>query len=175
MGVRERLKKTFSRRNSTATTPTSTSSKDPSDRSNSIWYQPGEKIPYKYRRPVEPEHKAKLDGFSWTNAWRRKSHQSQYSPMGSRMPSLQGSAIAPPEGVRVCGNNVSVHSGRKGVSSSTAEEGQAPRHHLEPIQSVQTASEEDVAAAVASNTARNQGSGFTQEQLEEAMKKVGTT
>ncbi|KAF2715784.1 hypothetical protein K504DRAFT_367459 [Pleomassaria siparia CBS 279.74] len=51
-------------------------------------YQPGEKMPpLKYRRPVAPEHKAKLEAFTWAKAWRRRSSQSLYSPMGSRMPS----------------------------------------------------------------------------------------
>ncbi|KAF1986766.1 hypothetical protein K402DRAFT_420831 [Aulographum hederae CBS 113979] len=51
-------------------------------------YQPGEKMPpLKYRRPVAKEHKEKLEAFSFGTAWRRKSHQSIYSPKGSRMPS----------------------------------------------------------------------------------------
>jgi hypothetical protein len=74
---------------------------DPSDLSSSLYYQPGEKIPYKYLRPVEKSHKDNLEGFSWTKAWRRKSNQSQYSPHGSRMPSRAGSATAPPAGVRM--------------------------------------------------------------------------
>lgn len=58
----------------------------------SDYYQPGEKMPpLKYRRPVAPEHKAKLEAFSFSNAWRRRSHHSIYSPMGSRMPSRKSS------------------------------------------------------------------------------------
>lgn len=58
-------------------------------------YQPGEKMPpLKYRRPVNPEHKAKLEAFSFSNAWRRRSDQSLYSPMGSRMPSRKSSYIS---------------------------------------------------------------------------------
>ncbi|KAJ4288635.1 hypothetical protein N0V90_011872 [Kalmusia sp. IMI 367209] len=55
-------------------------------------YQPGERMPpLKYRRPVAPEHKAHLESFDWAKAWRRKSPQSIYSPMGSRMPSRKSS------------------------------------------------------------------------------------
>ncbi|KAF1965439.1 hypothetical protein BU23DRAFT_24954 [Bimuria novae-zelandiae CBS 107.79] len=55
-------------------------------------YQPGEKMPpLKYRRPVAPEHKAHLESFDWAKAWRRKSAQSIYSPMGSRMVSRKSS------------------------------------------------------------------------------------
>jgi hypothetical protein len=58
-------------------------------------YQPGEKMPpMKYRRPVDPAHKAHLESFSWTSAWRRRSVgsvYSVYSPMGSRLPSRKAS------------------------------------------------------------------------------------
>jgi hypothetical protein len=58
----------------------------------SDFYQPGEKMPpLKYRRPVDPEHKMNLEAFSFKKAWRRRSHQSLYSPMGSRLPSRKGS------------------------------------------------------------------------------------
>jgi hypothetical protein len=58
----------------------------------SDFYQPGEKMPpLKYRRPVDPEHKKNLEAFSFKKAWRRRSHQSLYSPMGSRLPSRKGS------------------------------------------------------------------------------------
>lgn len=58
----------------------------------SDFYLPGEKMPpMKYRRPVDPEHKKTLEAFSFKKAWRRRSHQSLYSPMGSRLPSRKGS------------------------------------------------------------------------------------
>lgn len=58
----------------------------------SDFYQPGEKMPpLKYRRPVDPEHKARLEAFSFKTAWRRRSNASLYSPMGSRLPSRRGS------------------------------------------------------------------------------------
>lgn len=56
------------------------------------YYKPGEKMPpLKYRRAVDPEHKKKLEAFSFTTAWRRRSHTSLYSPMGSRLPSRRNS------------------------------------------------------------------------------------
>lgn len=56
------------------------------------FYKPGEKMPpLKYRRAVDPEHKKALEAFSFKTAWRRRSHQSLYSPMGSRMPSRRSS------------------------------------------------------------------------------------
>jgi len=48
----------------------------------------------KYRAPVKKEHKDKLDAFSWGTAWRRRSQVSEYSPMGSRMPSRRGSLLS---------------------------------------------------------------------------------
>lgn len=56
-------------------------------------YQPGEIMPTpKYRTPYNKDHQAKLSAFSFGDAWhRRKSDQSQYSPRGSRLPSLVGS------------------------------------------------------------------------------------
>lgn len=48
----------------------------------------------KYRAPVKKEHKEKLDSFNWGTAWRRRSHISEYSPMGSRMPSRRGSLLS---------------------------------------------------------------------------------
>ncbi|MCJ1285245.1 hypothetical protein MMC26_004585 [Xylographa opegraphella] len=61
-------------------------------------YKPGEAMPkLKYRAPVDPQHKDRLEAFSFSSAWdamRRKSTQSQYSPMGSRMPSRMGSLVS---------------------------------------------------------------------------------
>src|ERR1700760_1280857 len=112
MAIRERLKKTFARRKSSSSRPSQSSSSDPSDRSSALYYQPGEKIPYKYRRPVEPAHKDALDSFSWAKAWRRKSHVSQYSPGGSRMPSRQGSEAGPTSSGRMSN---SLDKGKRGM------------------------------------------------------------
>ncbi|KAI8932829.1 hypothetical protein NX059_010312 [Plenodomus lindquistii] len=58
----------------------------------SDFYLPGEKMPpLKYRRPVDPEHKKRLEAFSFATAWRRHSNASLYSPMGSRLPSRRSS------------------------------------------------------------------------------------
>ena len=59
-------------------------------------YKPGEVMPkQKYRGPVNKEHKEKLDAFSFGNAFRRRnSDQSQYSPMGSRLPSRRSSLFS---------------------------------------------------------------------------------
>jgi hypothetical protein len=66
--------------------------KDEATEPESDFYKPGEKMPpMKYRRPVDPEHKKNLEAFTWKKAWRRRSHQSLYSPMGSRLPSRKGS------------------------------------------------------------------------------------
>jgi hypothetical protein len=45
----------------------------------------------KYRAVPKKEHKDKLDAFSFPEAWRRQSIQSQYSPMGTRAPSRRNS------------------------------------------------------------------------------------
>ena len=57
-------------------------------------YKPSELPRPKYRRPVDPEHKASLQGYSLRDAFanmRRNSGLSQYSPMGSRLPSRRNS------------------------------------------------------------------------------------
>jgi hypothetical protein len=59
-------------------------------------YKPGETMPRpKYRAPPKKEHKEKLEAFSFAEAWRRKSFQSQYSPMGTRAPSRRNSSRQP--------------------------------------------------------------------------------
>jgi hypothetical protein len=90
MTFRAQLKKTFSRSSGSDSSSNSETSSTRSVR-NSNTYKPGEKIPQKYRRPVDKAHKEKLEAFSFANAWRRKSFQSVYSPMGSRMPSQRNS------------------------------------------------------------------------------------
>ena len=58
-------------------------------------YKPGEVMPKpKYRGPVNKEHQEKLRAFSFAGAFgRRNSEQSQYSPMGSRLPSRRNSVL----------------------------------------------------------------------------------
>jgi len=69
----------------------------------SDFYQPGEQMPpLKYRRPVDPEHKKRLEAFSFQTAWRQRSHASLYSPMGSRLPSRKASFCSR----RSCGRSI---------------------------------------------------------------------
>ena len=70
-------------------------SKEPKPRYPSDVYAPGEPMPRpKYRGPVNKQHQENLSAFSFASALeglRRKSGISQYSPMGSRLPSRLGS------------------------------------------------------------------------------------
>ncbi|ORY05922.1 hypothetical protein BCR34DRAFT_604376 [Clohesyomyces aquaticus] len=93
MALRSRLRRAFTRGSQDDPALTKTLSKNSKkEKRDSNVYQPGEKMPpLKYRRPVAPEHKEKLESFSWAKAWRRKSEHSVYSPMGSRMPSRRNS------------------------------------------------------------------------------------
>lgn len=85
MPFRERVKRALGRSGSISD-GSSLRKTNTGDSSNT--YGPGEAIPKsKYRGPVDPKHKEKLEGFSFGQAWRRKSHVSLYSPFGSRMPS----------------------------------------------------------------------------------------
>lgn len=93
MPFREKAKSFFRRSRTDSLTKSST--KD-SNQSKERWpsnvYKPGEPMPRpKYRAPPKKEHKEKLEAFSFADAWRRKSFQSQYSPMGTRAPSRRNS------------------------------------------------------------------------------------
>lgn len=59
-------------------------------------YKPGEIPESKYKGPYNKDHQQKLHAFSFKTAFqgRRKSEQSLYSPMGSRLPSRMGSFIS---------------------------------------------------------------------------------
>ena len=66
------------------------SSKKPKAEQSDNVYKPGEPMPQpKYRGSYNKEHQEKLSSFSFSDAWksRRKSDQSLYSPLGSRLPS----------------------------------------------------------------------------------------
>lgn len=63
----------------------------------------------KYRAPVDPKHKERLEAFSFANTWRRKSTSSLYSPHGSRMPSRNNSASEPHK--HVTGGRSNAHFG----------------------------------------------------------------
>ncbi|KAK4545383.1 hypothetical protein LTR36_003563 [Oleoguttula mirabilis] len=97
MVFREKAKALFKSRSSNRSdTLSKSSSKESSrDRYPSNVYKPGEPMPRpKYRKPPTKEHKEKLDSFSFTDAWRRKSFQSTYSPMGTRAPSRRNSLFS---------------------------------------------------------------------------------
>ncbi|KAF2769415.1 hypothetical protein EJ03DRAFT_96799 [Teratosphaeria nubilosa] len=98
MPFRERAKKLFKSKNrgSDSDSLSKSSSKNSSrDRWPSNVYKPGEPMPRpKYRKPPTKEHKEHLESFSFAEAWRRKSFQSQYSPMGTRLPSRRNSFLS---------------------------------------------------------------------------------
>jgi len=99
MPFREKLKKAF--KSSSAASSKTSSPVIEQQPETSRWpsnvYKPGEPMPRpKYRAPVKKEHKDKLDAFNFGTAWKRRSQQSLYSPMGSRVPSRRGSAATRP-------------------------------------------------------------------------------
>lgn len=96
MPFREKAKKLFrSKRSSDDSLSKSSSSNSSRERWPSNVYKPGEAMPRpKYRRPPTKEHKEKLESFSFADAWRRKSYQSNYSPMGTRAPSRRNSLFS---------------------------------------------------------------------------------
>ncbi|KXT08849.1 hypothetical protein AC579_1482 [Pseudocercospora musae] len=99
MAVREKVKGLFkSKSKSDRDSQLSNTSTQASDRERwpSNVYRPGEPMPRpKYRAPPKKEHKERLEAFSFTEAWRRKSFHSQYSPMGTRAPSRRNSSRQP--------------------------------------------------------------------------------
>lgn len=96
MAFRERVKRALGRSSSSKSSSSSSTlskknSKETED-DNHTYFKPGERMPPpKYRRPVAKEHKEKLEAFDFEKAWRRRSQQSVYSPMGSRYPSRRNS------------------------------------------------------------------------------------
>lgn len=120
MPIRERIRRVFTRSSDDSSRSTKSSVK--SSKKDSSIYQPGEKMPpLKYRRPVNPEHKAALESFSWAKAWRRNSEQSVYSPMGSRMPSRKTSHST--IGRRSIGGRSSITGGWRGTERGGDGEG----------------------------------------------------
>lgn len=90
MPFRERVKRVFGRKDSVSSDGNDLGKS--SSRKPSNVYQPGESMPKaKYRQPVDKKHKEQLESFSFAGNIRRKSVQSLYSPMGSRMPSRNSS------------------------------------------------------------------------------------
>lgn len=95
MPFREKAKKIFrSKSRSSSLSKTSTNGSD-RERWPSNVYKPGEAMPRpKYRAPPSKEHKEKLEAFSFADAWRKRSFQSTYSPMGTAAPSRRASWIS---------------------------------------------------------------------------------
>ncbi len=98
MPFREKAKslfKTKSRGDSLTKSNTNSSSPEGRDRWPSNVYKPGEPMPRpKYRAPPKKEHTEKLEAFNFGEAWRKKSFQSVYSPMGTRAPSRRTSFLS---------------------------------------------------------------------------------
>jgi len=171
MPFRARLKKTFSRnsRSSHSSSDTSSTLSGSSGKRASNVYQPGEKIPQKYRRPVDKAHKEKLEAFTFAfgveSCRRQRSFQSLYSPMGSRMPSRRNSiehikreAIGP-RGGSFLGEGFDDDSDSATVAMSRqSSDGHSPR------------GVRDFA-----DPPRHRGSAFTEEDLSLAMKQSHLT
>ncbi|GAB7361902.1 hypothetical protein MBLNU230_g1940t1 [Neophaeotheca triangularis] len=120
MPFRERAKRFFKPRSRTdSLSKTSTTESDYSNWPSNV-YKPGEPMPRpKYRAPPKKEHKEKLEAFSFADAWRRKSFQSTYSPMGTRLPSRRNSFMS--MGRKSVGNkSMSGKSGGKSRRNSVA-------------------------------------------------------
>lgn len=122
MPFREKLKKAFKSNNSSQPSsknpsPTLDQKKEPTRWPSNV-YRPDEPMPRpKYRAPVKKEHKDKLEAFDFGNSWRRKSHVSLYSPMGSRMPSRRGSRVGNRESMELRRKSIAQQSGKTGTTS----------------------------------------------------------
>ncbi|KJY01613.1 hypothetical protein TI39_contig285g00058 [Zymoseptoria brevis] len=99
MAIREKAKALFkskSKGDGGSQISKSSTKESDTERWPSNVYKPGEAMPRpKYRAPPKKEHKESLEAFSFAEAWRRKSFQSQYSPMGTRAPSRRNSSRQP--------------------------------------------------------------------------------
>ncbi|OCK76451.1 hypothetical protein K432DRAFT_306323 [Lepidopterella palustris CBS 459.81] len=191
MHFRQRVKRVFTRSSSGSNGDNSLSNS--TSRNSSNVYKPGEKMPpMKYRRPVAPEHKEKLESFSFAKAWRRKSTQSQYSPMGSRLPSrknsthtvgrksLQGTRLSM-QAQRATGGNVEQVKEGSGDDADVSNVGLSCQHTHESIKPGPTSSMERCSQSNKSGDSRPQtgcanggvkaDTPFTQEDLELALKR----
>lgn len=125
MPFREKMKKAFGRSSSSSSSPTptllttipsTTSSSKKSKKSKKTetyenWpehiYKPHEMPRPKYQGVVDKKHNDRLEAFSFggaLEAMRRRSGQSQYSPMGSRLPS-RGPSRGPSRSSQVKGGD----------------------------------------------------------------------
>ncbi|PPJ50658.1 hypothetical protein CBER1_05268 [Cercospora berteroae] len=124
MAIREKVKFLF--KSKSKSDRDSQTSKGSSKASDERWpsnvYKPGEPMPRpKYRAPPKKEHKDKLEAFSFADAWRRKSFQSQYSPMGTRAPSRRNSVAKTPASRR----SSWISLGRKSFSGKSTDGGRS--------------------------------------------------
>lgn len=137
MAIREKAKALFRTKSnkpgSDSLSKTSTQGSD-RDRWPSNVYKPGEPMPRpKYRAIPKKEHKEKLEAFSFAEAWRRKSFQSQYSPMGTRAPSRKNSHSRRSSWVSLGRKSFSRKSEDRSNSYTSAETDKStmkPREHL---------------------------------------------
>ncbi|KAK5074116.1 hypothetical protein LTR64_006740 [Lithohypha guttulata] len=104
MGLRDRVRKTFKKKDgSSSNSSTPSTSSDPSHytgRTDIEYYKPNEIPKSKYRGKVDPEHKEKLDSYSFADAFnsvRRKSSQALsgiMSPGGTKSQSRRASYMS---------------------------------------------------------------------------------
>lgn len=93
MPLREKAKNLFKTK-SRSDSLSKTAANDDRDRYPSNIYRPEEMPKPKYRRPPQKEHKDKLEAFSFSDAWRKRSFQSTHSPGGTRMSSRRNSVFS---------------------------------------------------------------------------------
>lgn len=94
MPFREKAKRLF-KSSSRSDSLSKTDSNSSRERWPSNVYKPGEPMPRpKYRAIPKKEHTEKLESFSFADAWRKRSFQSSYSPMGTRAPSRRNSLFS---------------------------------------------------------------------------------
>lgn len=94
MPFREKAKNLFKTKSRSESLSKASTQESDRDRYPSNVYRPEEMPKPKYRAPPKKEHTEKLESFSFTDAWRRKSFQSAYSPMGTRAPSRRTSLFS---------------------------------------------------------------------------------
>jgi hypothetical protein len=97
MPFRERVKQVLRRSSTNASSDGSGNStpRMPTEKEIDKWNRQN-LPPSKYRRVVDPKHKQHLEAFSFGSTLRRNSNTSQYSPMGSRLPSRRNSGSGTP-------------------------------------------------------------------------------
>ncbi|TLD27606.1 hypothetical protein E2P81_ATG10894 [Venturia nashicola] len=161
MPFRAKLRKTFSRHSNPSSQSSADTSSSYGSSSNVDTYKPGEKMPQKYRRPVEKAHKAMLEAYrlDFGDSSGRRSFESEYSPMGSRIPSRRNSTDLPstrraPVGRR--GPTFMELAAESGSDSDLSQVGHSAQSTLQGSRN---------------STASRHDSPFTQDDLSQAMRK----